>query len=156
MTKRSKNRKRMIPQALHDDKLPKFLNISEDKLRKCLQRYEEKFMYLFCKYSRYERGMKGGMTISLLSHTCSKDAVTFWLRFHIAETLAFVGIFDSTSQHHIKECARLMLVLPEFCNMKLTDLLHFFALVKAGEYGMLTGCHEILVDLRFYIKDRRL
>lgn len=156
MAKRSKNKKKREMKELPCDILPKSFNITEQHLKEAVQRHGEDFMYLFCKYSRYERGMKGGMTISLLSHACTSEAVLFWLRFHIAETLAFVGIYDNTSPHHIKECARLMLVLPNIGNMKLTDLLHFFALVKAGEYGMLTGCHELLVDLKYYVKYRKL
>lgn len=58
-----------------------------------------------------------------------------WLRFHIAETFAFLGIYDTASKGQIVQTAELILDHELFGQMNLSEFLTFLKYFKRGDYG---------------------
>jgi len=58
-----------------------------------------------------------------------------WLRFHIAETFAFLGIYDTASKHQVVQTAELILDHEVFGQMNLDEFLTFLKYFKRGDYG---------------------
>ena len=65
----------------------------------------------------------------------SEEAVAFWLRFHIADTFAFLGIFDQSSKYQIRQTAELILQHEIFGQLTLQEFLCFLTRFKRGDYG---------------------
>lgn len=58
-----------------------------------------------------------------------------WLRFHIAETFAFLGIYDTASKRQIVQTAELIIDHEVFGQMNLDEFLQFLTQFKRGDYG---------------------
>lgn len=64
-----------------------------------------------------------------------KAATLFWLRFHIADTFAFLGIYDSASVYQVRSTAELILSHEIFGQMTFDEFLCFLQRFKQGRYG---------------------
>lgn len=62
-------------------------------------------------------------------------ATKFWLRFHIAETFAFLGIYDTASKYQVQQTADLILSHEIFGQITLSEFLCFLKRFKMGAYG---------------------
>lgn len=65
----------------------------------------------------------------------SERATIFWLRFHIAETFAFLGIYDTASAYQVRQTAELILSHEVYGQLTLNEFLCFLARFKRGDYG---------------------
>ena len=64
-----------------------------------------------------------------------EQATKFWLRFHIAETFAFLGIYDTASKFQVQQTADLILSHEIFGQLTLDEFLCFLQRFKRGDYG---------------------
>ena len=64
-----------------------------------------------------------------------EQATKFWLRFHIAETFAFLGIYDTASKYQVQQTADLILSHEIFGQLTLDEFLCFLQRFKMGLYG---------------------
>lgn len=65
----------------------------------------------------------------------SEEAVLFWMRYHIADTFVFLGIFDQSSKYQIRQTAELILQHEIFGQLTLSEFLCFLQRFKQGRYG---------------------
>lgn len=65
----------------------------------------------------------------------SREATLMFLRFHIAETFAFLGIYDTASRWQVRETAELILDHEVFGQLNLDEFLRFLKQFKRGDYG---------------------
>ena len=116
------------------------LLLSEDKLSKALQAQDPEFVASV--FMRYQKA--GGIEKAVASKSPSFHDVTaffseqstlFWLRFHIAETFAFLGIYDTASVYQIRATAELILQHEIFGQLTLDEFLCFLQRFKQGRYG---------------------
>ena len=120
--------------------LPISLLLSQDKLSQALQVQDPEFVtQVFMKHSK---GMGIEKAVSAKSPTFhdvtgffSERSTLFWLRFHIAETFAFLGIYDSASVYQIRETADLILNHEIYGQLTLDEFLCFLQRFKQGRYG---------------------
>ena len=63
-----------------------------------------------------------------------EDATLFWLRYHIADTFLFVGIYDTSSKYQIQQTAELILQHEIFGQLTLAEFLNFLQRFKQGRY----------------------
>lgn len=94
---------------------------------------------VFCRYQK-----PTGIEKAVSSHAPSFHDVTnfwgekasiFWLRFHIAETFAFLGIYDTASKYQVQQTAELILSHEIFGQLTLAEFLCFLQRFKLGQYG---------------------
>lgn len=74
-------------------------------------------------------------TLFDVSNFFSEEATLFWLRFHIAETFAFVGIYEKASIFQIRHTAELILSHEVYGQLTLPEFLSFLQKFKTAEYG---------------------
>ena len=118
----------------------KSLLLSPDKLSQALQSQDPDFVtQVFIPHSK---GM--GIEKAVSSKSPSFHDITnffderstlFWLRFHIAETFAFLGIYDQASVYQIRETAELILQHEIYGQLTLDEFLCFLQRFKQGRYG---------------------
>ena len=70
-----------------------------------------------------------------VSNFFSEKSTLFWLRFHIAETFAFLGIYDRASVYQIRATAELVLSHEIYGQLTLDEFLCFLHRFKQGYYG---------------------
>ena len=63
-----------------------------------------------------------------------EQATLFWLRYHIADTFLFVGIYDTSSKYQIQQTAELILQHEIFGQLTLAEFLNFLQRFKQGRY----------------------
>jgi len=72
-------------------------------------------------------------------HDCTnffgERATLFWLRFHIAETFVFLGIYEKASAYQVRETAEMILRHEIFGQLTFAEFLCFLQKFKIGEYG---------------------
>lgn len=64
-----------------------------------------------------------------------EKATAFWLRFHIAETFAFLGIYDTASKYQVQQTADLIMQHEIYGQLTLSEFLCFLQRFKMGSYG---------------------
>lgn len=64
-----------------------------------------------------------------------EDATTFWLRYHIAETFDFLGIYDTSSKRQVQQTAYLIISHEIYGQLTLNEFLCFLHRFKQGRYG---------------------
>lgn len=128
-----------LPQS-NAKNLPISLLLSQDKLSEALQAQDPDFVQQV--FMTHSKGM--GIEKAVASKSPSFHDVTnfyeerstlFWLRFHIAETFAFLGIYDSASVYQIRETAELILHHEIYGQLTLDEFLCFLQRFKQGRYG---------------------
>lgn len=93
-------------------------------------------------FDKYQKGMgieksvvAKAPTFHDIATDYSEEAVVFWLRYHIADTFAFLGIFDQSSKQQIRQTAELILQHEIFGQLTLQEFLCFLTRFKRGDYG---------------------
>jgi len=94
---------------------------------------------VFCKYQRpmgIEKAVaEKAPTFHDVKAFFGEESMRFWLRFHIAETFAFLGIYDTASKYQVQQTADLILSHEIFGQLTLDEFLCFLQRFKMGLYG---------------------
>lgn len=120
--------------------LPQSSLTSGEKIALAIQGFGEEYRELvFCKYQK-GRGIENAVASKAPTFHDVKDmfgeqATVFWLRFHIAETFAFLGIYDTASKYQVQQTADLILSHEIYGQLTLDEFLCFLQRFKRGDYG---------------------
>lgn len=115
--------------------------VSADKLSQAVSRFGTDYTELV--FNRYQRppssivkAVEGGApTFIDVNNYFSREGTLMWLRFHIAETFAFLGIYDTASKYQVQQTAELILDHEMFKHLNLDEFLQFLSQFKRGDYG---------------------
>lgn len=126
--------------TIRQPNLPTFSLVSNDKLAKAIAGFGEDFSrYVLCKYHKPCGIGKAVESKAPSFHDISaffgEDATRFWLRLHIAETFAFLGIYDTASKYQVQQTADLILSHEVYGQLTLSEFLCFLQRFKMGSYG---------------------
>lgn len=129
-----------LPSKIQERNLPQSLLVSQDKLALAIQSFGEDFRDLvLCKYQKPLGIQKAASSKAPSFHDVNdyfgESATKFWLRFHIAETFAFLGIYDTASKYQVQQTADLILSHEIFGQLTLDEFLCFLQRFKRGDYG---------------------
>lgn len=118
----------------------KSLLLSNDKLSQALQAQDPDFVQqVFIPHLKgmgIEKAVASkSPTFHDVSNFYEESSTLFWLRFHIAETFAFLGIYDRASVYQIRETAELILSHEIYGQLTLDEFLCFLQRFKQGRYG---------------------
>lgn len=117
------------------------MSVSKDKLMAAVNRYGPDYTTLvFNAHSKAlvtlgDAAASKAPTLFEVTNFFSREATLMWLRFHIAETFAFLGIFDTASKGQIMQTAELILDNEIFGQLNLDEFLSFLKQFKRGDYG---------------------
>ena len=125
-------------------------------INKLSDRYGEGFANVFKRFGTYNPNEKDRMTIGQLKKKYSRDAALLWLKFHIAITLDYCDLFAQTSLYQVGETARMMLASKGVDDTPLIVILHFFYMIKAGFYGDIKSCRDILHNYILYVNNSQI
>ena len=119
--------------------LQKFSQTDKDKILSVLSSFGEDYVNIV--FNRYNKavGIEKAVadkapTFHDISATYGEDATLFWLRFHIADTFLFVGIYDTSSKYQIQQTAELILQHEIYGQLTLSEFLNFLQRFKQGRY----------------------
>lgn len=120
--------------------LPTSSLASENKIASAIQGFGDDYRELvFCKYQKPMGITKAveakAPTFHDISNFWGEKATAFWLRFHIAETFAFLGIYDTASKYQVQQTADLILSHEIYGQLTLSEFLCFLQRFKMGAYG---------------------
>lgn len=120
--------------------LPSFSIVSADKLTTAIREFGEDYNRLvLCQYHKpmgIEKAVAANApTFHTVTEFFGEKATKFWLRLHIAETFAFVGIYDTASKYQVQQTAELILSHEVFGQLTLSEFLCFLQRFKMGVYG---------------------
>ena len=120
--------------------LPASSLTSQDKIVKAINGFGPEYGELvFCKYQKpmgIEKAVSANApTFHNVTEFFGEEATRFWLRFHIAETFAFLGIYDTASKYQVQQTAELILSHEIFGQLTLSEFLCFLQRFKLGRYG---------------------
>jgi hypothetical protein len=94
---------------------------------------------VFCKYQKPMGITKAVEARAPTFHDVSafwgENSTRFWLRFHIAETFAFLGIYDTASKYQVQHTADLIMQHEIYGQLTLSEFLCFLQRFKMGTYG---------------------
>jgi hypothetical protein len=113
---------------------------SPDKIARAIQSFGDDYREMvFCKYQK-PMGMARAVeskapTFHDVSNFWGEDSTRFWLRFHIAETFAFLGIYDTASKYQVQHTADLIMQHEIYGQLTLSEFLCFLQRFKMGSYG---------------------
>lgn len=121
--------------------LPQSVLTTQEKLAKALAQYGDDYSRLV--FNRYKQppasidkaAQSTAPTFRDVTTFFSRDATLMWLRFHIAETFAFIGIYDTASKGQIIQTAEIILDHEIFGQLNLDEFLLFLSRFKFGDYG---------------------
>lgn len=121
--------------------LPQSILTTQDRLAEVLARFGEDYTKLV--FNRYKQPTASiakaaeshSPTFIDVTNFFSRDAALLWLRFHIAETFAFIGIYDTASIWQVRQTAELILDHEIFGKLNLEEFLVFLSRFKRGDYG---------------------
>lgn len=146
--------------------LPPSLLLEHDVLARSLQQFDPEFaLQVFVPYSKGKplsaAVASGAPSFNDVSNFFSERATLYWLRFHIAETFAFLGIYDKATVYQIRATAELILSHEIFCQLTLDEFLCFLNRFKRGDYGKVYNStrpnpQEFLVCLRQFWQELSL
>ena len=127
-------------QKISSENSVKSLLLSNDKLSAALQAQDPDFVtQVFMTHSKgmgIEKAVASkSPTFHDVSGFFSEKSTLFWLRFHIAETFAFLGIYDTASVYQIRATAELILQHEIYGQLTLDEFLCFLQRFKQGRYG---------------------
>jgi hypothetical protein len=113
---------------------------SSNQIAKAIQGFGEDYSRLvLCKYYK-PCGIKKSVeekapSFHDVSDYFGEEATRFWLRLHIAETFAFLGIYDTASKYQVQQTADLIMQHEIFGQLTLSEFLCFLQRFKMGSYG---------------------
>lgn len=120
--------------------LPQSSLSNPDKISQAIQSFGPDYRELvFCRYQKPTNIRKAVASNAPSFHDVSnfwgEASTKFWLRFHIAETFAFVGIYDTASKFQVQQTADLIMQHEIYGQLTLDEFLCFLQRFKMGEYG---------------------
>lgn len=121
--------------------MPTSLLASQSQLQNALTRFGSDYTSLvFSRYKNPPATIQKAVaspapTFGQVTNYFSRDATLMWLRFHIAETFAFLGIYDTASKGQIVHTAELILDHEIFSQLNLDEFLQFLKQFKRGDFG---------------------
>ena len=138
--------------------------VSQEKLTKVVNAFGPEYTSLvFVRYQKPPANMvkateSHAPTFRNVTDYFSREATLMWLRFHIAETFAFLGIYDTASKGQIVQTAELVLDHEIFGQLTLDEFLLFLTYFKRGDYGKIyqsarPNPQEFLMCLRPFWKE---
>jgi hypothetical protein len=114
--------------------------ISAEKIAAAITRFGEDYRQMI--FERFKKGTGIERAVSEVAPTFydvtnffGEDATLFWLRFHIAETFAFLGIYDTVSKFQVQQTADLIISHEIYGQLTLSEFLCFLTRFKRGDYG---------------------
>lgn len=128
-----------LPQTQQTN-LPTFSLASSNQIAKAIQGFGEDYSRLvLCKYYK-PCGIKSAVeqkapSFHDVSSFWGESATKFWLRLHIAETFAFLGIYDTASKYQVQQTADLIMQHEIYGQLTLSEFLCFLQRFKMGSYG---------------------
>lgn len=128
-----------LPQT-NSANLPQFSLVSSNQIAKAIQGFGDDYSRLvLCKYYK-PCGIKSAVeqkapSFHDVSDYFGEEATKFWLRLHIAETFAFLGIYDTASVYQVRQTADLIMQHEIFGQLTLSEFLCFLQRFKMGSYG---------------------
>lgn len=142
---------------------PTFSLVNQQKLAMAVQGFGEDYSRLvLCRYHK-PQGIKKAVeehapTFHDVTKRYGEDATRFWLRLHIAETFAFLGIYDTASKYQVQQTADLIMQHEIFGQITLSEFLCFLSRFKTGAYGKIyqsqrPNPQEFLMCLRPFWND---
>jgi hypothetical protein len=113
---------------------------SPDKIARAIQSFGDDYREMvFCKYQKPMGITKAVEAKAPTFHDVSafwgESSTRFWLRFHIAETFAFLGIYDTASKYQVQHTADLIMQHEIYGQLTLSEFLCFLQRFKMGSYG---------------------
>lgn len=138
--------------------------VSAERISSAIQRFGDDYVNLvFNKYQQPPISIElaaasHAPSLNQISAFFTRDASLLWLRFHIAEVFAFLGLFDTISKAQIKQTAELILNHELYGTLNCDELLLFFKKFKTGEFGKIyqsarPNPQEMLVCLKPFWQD---
>ena len=129
-----------LPSQTPDKNLPTSLLVSQNQLAQAIQSFGDEYRELVrCKYQKplgIEKSVAAkAPTFHDIEEFFGDKACKFWLRFHIAETFAFLGIYDTASKYQVQQTADLILSHEIYGQLTLSEFLCFLNRFKQGRYG---------------------
>jgi hypothetical protein len=126
--------------ATKQSTLPQSSLTSGDKIEMAIHGFGEEYREMvFCKYQKgcgIEKAVgSNAPTFHDVTNIFGEKATTFWLRFHIAETFVFLGIYDTASKCQVQQTADLIMQHEIFGQLTLQEFLCFLTRFKRGDYG---------------------
>jgi hypothetical protein len=120
---------------------------SPEKISRAIQSFGNDYRdMIFCKYQKptgiAKAVSENAPTFHHVTKSWGEDATKFWLRFHIAETFAFVGIFDTVSKYQLQQTAELIMQHEIYGQLTLSEFLCFLQRFKTGSYGKIYQSHR--------------
>lgn len=115
--------------------------VSAERMIQAYKQYGDDFYELVVK--RYEQAPptiidaanSQAPTLQDVATYFQKGAILLWLRYHIANTFAFVGIYDTVSREQVIHTAELIFDHECFSQLNLDEFLLFLKYFKRGDYG---------------------
>ncbi len=143
--------------------LPESFLTKGEEIERAIASFGEDYRSLvFCRF-REAKGLQDAVadkapTFHDVTNFFSKQATLFWLRFHIAETFAFLGIYDTATKMQVRETADLILGHEIYGQFSLAEFLCFLKRFKAGDYGKIyqsarPNPQEFLMCLKAFWQD---
>lgn len=120
--------------------LPASTLASQEKILQAIRGFGDEYKSMvFCKYQKplsIEKSvLEKAPTFHDISNFWGEEATIFWLRFHIAETFAFLGIYDTVSKFQVQQTADLIISHEIYGQLTLSEFLCFLQRFKMGSYG---------------------
>lgn len=120
--------------------MPQSSLTSRDKIELAICGFGDDYRnMIFCKYQKptgIEKAVDAkAPTFHDVTNFWGEKATIFWLRFHIAETFYFLGIFDTASKYQIQQTAEMILSHEIYGQLTLSEFLCFLQRFKQGRYG---------------------
>lgn len=119
--------------------LQKYSQTDQDKILSTLASFGEDYNSLV--FSKYKKAVgidsavaSKAPTFHDVSDIFGESATLFWLRYHIADTFLFVGIYDNSSKYQIQQTAELILQHEIYGQLTLAEFLNFLQRFKQGRY----------------------
>jgi len=111
----------------------------QNKIMQTLASFGEDYqMQIFNRYNKavgIEKAVASkAPTFHDVSSFFGEEATLFWLRYHIADTFLFVGIYDTSSKYQIQQTADLILKHEIYGQLTLPEFLNFLQRFKQGRY----------------------
>jgi len=110
------------------------------RIEKAITAFGESYKHdVFDKYKK-SMGIERSVAVKAptfhdVANKYSQEAIVFWLRYHIADTFVFLGIFDQSSKTQIVQTAELIMQHEIFGQLTLQEFLCFLTRFKRGDYG---------------------
>ena len=129
-----------LPQSSSRTNLPTFSLVSQDQVAKAIAGFGPDYSeMILCRYHKAHGIQKAiaekAPTFHDVSAFFTEDGTRFWLRLHIAETFAFLGIYDTASKYQVQQTADLIMQHEIYGQLTLSEFLCFLYRFKMGLYG---------------------